>query len=52
MYEKFLKANPTFQSRIEAFTSGILTPDPKGLSLLSLDPEKAYTKKSFMTDFL
>lgn len=44
MYEKFRKANPSFQSRIEAFTSGILSPDIKGLTLQSMNPLKTYTR--------
>jgi len=43
-YKLFKKANPDFQSRIEAFTSGILTPDPKGITLWSMDPLRAYTQ--------
>jgi len=43
MYEEFKKANPDFQSRIEAFTSGILSPDSKGITLVSMDPSRAYT---------
>jgi len=45
MYEEFKKANSTFQSRIEAFLSGILAPDLKGLTLQSMEPEVAYTKR-------
>ncbi|MFZ8830378.1 MAG: hypothetical protein ACO2OO_02940 [Candidatus Aenigmatarchaeota archaeon] len=52
MYEKFIEANPTPQSRIDAFTNGILSPDPKGLALLATDPEKAYTKKELYDQFL
>ena len=43
MFDEFRKSNPTFQSRIEAFTSGILSPDPKGITLQSMNPLRAYT---------
>jgi len=42
-YSDFLERNPTFQKRIEAFTSGILTPDPKPIVLSSMEPEIFYT---------
>ena len=45
MYEEFLKANQDPQSIIQALTSGILTPDPKGLILLAMNPKEAYTRK-------
>lgn len=45
MYEEFKEANPDFQSRVEAFLSGILNPDTNGITLLSMDPSKAYTCK-------
>ena len=51
-YEEFREKNPDFQSRIEAFTSGLLSPDPKGIVLWSMDPERAYTEKSFMIKFV
>lgn len=43
-YEEFRNSNPDFQSRVEALTSGLLSPDPKGIALWSMDPGKAYTE--------
>jgi hypothetical protein len=43
-YSDFLERNPTFQERIEAFTSGILTPDPKVITLWSMEPGSFYTQ--------
>jgi len=42
-YSDFLERNPTFQERIEAFTSGILTPDPKPIVLWSMESKIFYT---------
>lgn len=42
-YRKFREKNPTFQSRVEALTSGLITPDTKGIALWSLEPGEAYT---------
>jgi hypothetical protein len=36
-YPGFLEANPTFRERVEAFTSGLLTPDPKVVVLWSME---------------
>lgn len=44
MYEEFKEINPDEKSRIEALTSGILSPDPKGIALLSMEEGKAYTE--------
>jgi hypothetical protein len=41
-YSDFLEKNLTFQERIEAFTSGILTPDPKPIVLWSMEPGIEY----------
>ena len=42
-YAGFLEANPTFQERVEAFTSGLLTPDPKPVVLWSMEERVSYT---------
>lgn len=42
-YSGFLEANPTFQERMEAFTSGLLTPDPKAVVLWSMEQRVSYT---------
>lgn len=42
-YSGFLETNPTFQDRVEAFTSGLLTPDPKGVVLWSMEEGVSYT---------
>ena len=42
-YSGFLEANPTFQERVEAFTSGLLTPDPKPVVLWSMEEGMSYT---------
>jgi len=42
-YSGFLEANPTFQERVEAFTSGLLTPDPKAVVLWSMEQGVSYT---------
>jgi len=42
-YAEFIKANPDAKSRIEALTSGVNTPDPKAITLLSMEPYKPYT---------
>ncbi len=42
-YSGFFEANPTFQERMEAFTSGLLTPDPKLVSLWSMEEGVSYT---------
>jgi len=42
-YAGFLEANPTFQDRVEAFTSGLLTPDPKPVVLWSMEQGVSYT---------
>jgi hypothetical protein len=42
-YSSFLEANPTFQERVEAFTSGLLTPDPKAIVLWSMERGESYT---------
>lgn len=42
-YSGFFEANPTFQDRVEAFTSGLLTPDPKAVVLWSMEPGVSYT---------
>lgn len=42
-YSGFLEANPSFQERVEAFTSGLLTPDPKLVSLWSMEEGVSYT---------
>ncbi len=44
MYEEFLERNPTFESRVDAFTSGILTPDTKALVLWAMD-DRPYTSR-------
>ena len=33
-YSNFLETNPTFQDRVEAFTSGLVAPDPKATVLV------------------
>lgn len=43
-YSGFLEVNPTFQDRVEAFTSGLLTPDPKLVSLWSMEDGVSYTE--------
>jgi hypothetical protein len=52
MYEEFLKANPDVKSRIEALTSGLLTPDLKGLALRAMNPTQAYTVKELYEQIL
>lgn len=42
-YSGFLEDNPTFQDRVEALTSGLLTPDPKAVTLWSMEPDVSYT---------
>jgi hypothetical protein len=42
-YSDFLEKNPTFQHRMETFTSGLLTPDPKAVVLWSMEPGVSYT---------
>ncbi len=42
-YSGFLEANPTFQERVEAFTSGLITPDPKAVVLWSMEQGVSYT---------
>jgi DNA-binding transcriptional ArsR family regulator len=42
-YSGFLEANPTFQDRVEAFTSGLLTSDPKPVVLWSMEQGVSYT---------
>jgi len=42
-YSGFLEANPTFQDRVEAFTSGLLTPDPKPVVLWAMEQGVSYT---------
>ena len=37
-YQEFRERNPDFQGRVEALTSGILTPDTKGIALWSTKP--------------
>jgi transcription initiation factor IIE alpha subunit len=52
MYKEFLEANPDVKSRIEALTSGLLTPDLKGLALRTMNPEEVYTKKELYEQIL
>ncbi|MBI4176017.1 MAG: hypothetical protein HY518_02350 [Candidatus Aenigmarchaeota archaeon] len=40
MYREFRQANPTFEKRIEALTSGLLSRDLKALTLWSMGDEK------------
>ena len=42
-YSGFLEANPTFQDRVEALTSGLLTPDPKSVVLWAMEEGVSYT---------
>lgn len=42
-YSDFGKKNPTLQDRIEAFTSGLLTPDTKAITLLAMAPGELYS---------
>ena len=42
-YSNFLEANPTFQDRVEAFTSGLVAPDPKATVLWAMEPGMSYT---------
>lgn len=41
-YQEFREKNPDFQSRVEAFTSGLLTPDTKGIALWSMKKGESY----------
>src|SRR3989344_5250612 len=43
-YQDFADRNPTFQDRIEAFTSGILTPNTKAIALWAMEPERFYNE--------
>ncbi|MBI2583567.1 MAG: helix-turn-helix transcriptional regulator, partial [Candidatus Aenigmarchaeota archaeon] len=46
MYEEFLERNPTFEARVDAFTSGILSPDAKALTLWAMEHGKPYTRSA------
>ena len=44
MYDEFTRRNPNFEDRIEALTSGILTPDTKAAVLWAMEKDVFYTK--------
>jgi transcription initiation factor IIE alpha subunit len=55
MYEEFRKANPSFDSRMNAFVSQLLPPDLKPITLWSMEPNEAYRKTKLdkrILDFL
>lgn len=48
-YKDFLEKNPTIESRIEAFTSGILSPDAKAITLWAMEPGRYYSNSELYT---
>ncbi len=46
-YSEFVGKNPTLQERIEAFTSGIISPDTKAITLWAMKPRVSYERDSF-----
>ncbi len=49
MYDEFVRRNPTFEDRIDALTSGMLTPDMKALALWAMERDKFYTRSTLYT---
>ncbi len=49
MYDDFLRINPTFEARIDALTSGMLTPDTKALALWAMGRDRYYTTSGLYT---
>src|SRR3989338_1906356 len=46
MYDEFVRRNPTFENRVDALTSGLLSPDTKALALWAMRPNRAYGKSN------
>jgi hypothetical protein len=49
-YKEFLKKNKTFEERVEALTSGILSPDTKAVSLWAMNPNRFYSSSELYSE--
>ena len=48
-YREFREKNPTFELKVDALSSQLLTPDPKGHVIGSMESGKAYGRNGFYT---